>query len=30
MFSNPQKVEKIVESPEARRVIATGEPVEIV
>src|SRR5215475_3068749 len=30
MFSNPPKAEEIVESPEARRVIATGEPVEIV
>ena len=30
MFSNPPKAENITESPEARRVIATGEPVEIV
>lgn len=30
MFSNPLEAGKIVESPEAQRVIATGEPVEIV
>jgi two-component system, NtrC family, sensor kinase len=29
MFSNPLEAEKIVESQEARRVIATGEPIEI-
>jgi signal transduction histidine kinase len=29
MFSNPLEAEKIVESSEARRVIATGEPIEI-
>jgi signal transduction histidine kinase len=30
MFSNPLEAGKIVESPDAQRVIATGEPVEIV
>jgi two-component system, NtrC family, sensor kinase len=30
MFSNPLEAGKIVESPDARRVIATGAPVEIV
>jgi two-component system, NtrC family, sensor kinase len=30
MFSNPLEAGKIVESREARRVIATGEPIEIV
>lgn len=30
MFSNPLEAGKIVESQEARRVIATGEPIEIV
>jgi two-component system, NtrC family, sensor kinase len=30
MFSNPREAGKIVESPDAQRVIATGEPVEIV
>jgi len=30
MFSNPLEAGKIIESPDARRVIATGEPVEIV
>ena len=30
MFSNPLEAEKIVESPEARRVISTGQPIEIV
>src|SRR5499426_1004681 len=30
VFSNPLEAGKIVESPDARRVIATGEPVEIV
>ncbi|HEY6403236.1 MAG TPA: HAMP domain-containing protein, partial [Blastocatellia bacterium] len=30
MFSNPLEAGKIVESPEARRVISTGEPAEIV
>ena len=29
MFSNPLEAGKIVESPQAQRVIATGEPVEI-
>ena len=29
MFSNPLEAEKIVESQEAQRVIATGEPIEI-
>ncbi len=29
MFSNPLEAGKIVESPDAQRVIATGEPVEI-
>ncbi|HEY8459724.1 MAG TPA: hypothetical protein VIM99_05050, partial [Blastocatellia bacterium] len=28
MFSNPLEAEKIVESPEARRVISTGQPIE--
>jgi two-component system, NtrC family, sensor kinase len=30
MFSNPLEAEKIVESPDARRVIETGGPIEIV
>jgi two-component system, NtrC family, sensor kinase len=30
MFSNPLEAEKIVESQEAQRVIATGEPIEII
>ena len=30
MFSNPLEAGKIVDSPDAQRVIATGEPVEIV
>jgi two-component system NtrC family sensor kinase len=30
MFSNPLEAGKIVESPDAQRVISTGEPVEIV
>src|SRR5262250_2381659 len=30
MFSNPPTADNITESPEARRVIVTGEPVEIV
>ncbi|HEY7184375.1 MAG TPA: ATP-binding protein [Blastocatellia bacterium] len=30
MFSNPLEAEKNAESPEARRVITTGEPVEVI
>jgi signal transduction histidine kinase len=30
MFSNPMEAGKIIESPEARKVIVTGEPLEVV